>query len=474
MAGPGKTDSAAPEQPAAPAVSPAPEAPNIAAIEAAAEARALARIQARNEEFDRQLGPIAKKMPHMAELVAKLRGDVSVTVEAAGQQILAKMSEGCEPLMAQRIEIGQTSEQKFALAATSAIRARAGLEDRDPQNEWTGRKLIEMARASLELQGVNCRGRLPLEIAAMALTRKPMAAQTTSDFDIVLENTMHKELLQAWRTAPDTWSRICKVGSVGDLRAWNRLNPGTIGDIDAVNEAGEYVFKNIPDAIKEQISAKRRGNRIAITPEVLINDDLSYFSDVPAMFGRAARRTIETTFYTLLVSNSKAGPTMLEDSKALFHADHGNLLTTGGTAPSVTSIDAARQSLASQKDPSGNEYLDITPAIWLGPMSLGSTARVVNNSVYDPDTANKLQRANPVGGLFRDIIDTPRLSGTDWYVFADPAVMPVFEVVFLDGQREPMLSQEADFATSGLTWKVELPFGVGAIGWRGAYRNDGA
>ena len=31
---------------------------------------------------------------------------------------------------------------------------------------------------------------------------------------------------------------------------------------------------------------------------------------------------------------------------------------------------------------------------------------------YDPDTANKLQKPNVVNGLFRDIVDSPRLSGT--------------------------------------------------------------
>jgi hypothetical protein len=99
---------------------------------------------------------------------------------------------------------------------------------------------------------------------------------------------------------------------------------------------------------------------------------------------------------------------------------------------------------------------------------------VVNNSTYDPDTANKLQRVNPVAGLISTIVDTGQLSGTGWYLFADPNVMPTFEVVFLNGQSQPQMAQEESFDTAGLRWRVELPFGIGCIGWRGAYFNDGA
>lgn len=466
-----KTTAAAPES-AAPKTPP----PDVASIEAAAADRERTRIQARAGEI-RQMFKAFAQRPGIADLMAEMLDDVSVPIDQVSSRLLTKLGEGAEPLaQTPRIEMGQTADEKFHVAAVAAIRARSGQERHDPQNEWTGRKLSEMARAALELRGVNCRGKLPIEIASMALTRQPRAyGQTTSDFDAILENTLHKTLLDAWMATPDTWSKICKTGSVGDLRAWNRINPGTIGDIDTVNESGEYKFKTIPDGAKESITAVRRGNRIAVTPEVIINDDLSYFSDVPTMFGRAARRSIESAFYALLTSNSGAGPVMNEDGLYLFHATHNNYITTTGAgSPSIATVDAGRIAMAAQTDISGNEILDIKPAIFLGPLSHGSAARTLNNSQYDPDTTGKgNQRWNPAQGLFAQVIDTGRLTGTPWYMFADPAVMPTFEVVFLDGQNEPGLTQQEDFATAGLVWRVELPFGVGAIGWRGAYQNDG-
>jgi len=120
-----------------------------------------------------------------------------------------------------------------------------------------------------------------------------------------------------------------------------------------------------------------------------------------------------------------------------------------------------------------NDYLDLRPALWLGGMSQGGAARVTNEAQYDPDTANKLQMPNRVRGLFRDVIDSPRISGTEWYVFADPGEAPIIEVAFLNGEQMPFLDNELGFNVDGLQWKVRLDYGVAAIDYRGAVKNAG-
>jgi hypothetical protein len=129
--------------------------------------------------------------------------------------------------------------------------------------------------------------------------------------------------------------------------------------------------------------------------------------------------------------------------------------------------------MASQMDISGNDYLNIRPAVLLTSIAEGGSARVVVNAVYDPDTASKLQRPNMVNGVVGAVVDTPRIP-VGWYLFANPADAPVIEVVFLDGNQTPRIAQEENFRTKGLSWSVELPFGVGVIDYRGAFFNDGA
>lgn len=325
-------------------------------------------------------------------------------------------------------------------------------------NPMRGLTLMDVARNCLERIGVRTLGMDKRELVGRAFT------QSGSDFPILLENAMHKALQAAYAVAPDTWSRWCKKGTVSDFRAHNRYRVGSLGNLDSLTELGEFRNKTIPDGEKASITAATKGNIINISRQAIINDDLDSFIGLAVMLGRAAKRTVEADAYAYLASN----PTMA-DGFALFSTEHAN--TEAAAAPSVTTIDAGRQKMAKQKDVSGNDYLDLRPAVWLGPLSYGGAARVANNDQYDPDASNKLQRSNIVKGLFRDVVDTPRIADSKWYMFADPDEAPVIEVAFLDGIEEPFLDQEEGFTVDGARYKARLDFGIAAIDYRGALRN---
>jgi len=133
-----------------------------------------------------------------------------------------------------------------------------------------------------------------------------------------------------------------------------------------------------------------------------------------------------------------------------------------------------RVAMGSQRDVSGNDFLDLSPSIWLGPLGLRGDADVINGSQYDPDAANKLQRTNKSFGMFSQLVGSPRLSGNAWYAFADPMVAPAMEVAFLDGVQEPFLENELGFTVDGTRWKVRLDYGVAWVEYKSAYRNPGA
>ena len=187
------------------------------------------------------------------------------------------------------------------------------------------------------------------------------------------------------------------------------------------------------------------------------------------MLGRAGALTIESGAYATLLANSA----MNEDGKALFHSGHNNLSATG-SAITVNSLDAARVAMATQKDPSGHEFLDIRPSILLCPTAMGGDSRVVIGAEYDPDTSGKLQKPNKVRGLVADIIDSPRLEGDAWYLLASATDNPTVEVAFLKGQQEPYLEQHEGFTQDGFRMKARLDMGFAVVGWRGAYKNTGA
>lgn len=425
----------------------------------------LAAESARRSAIRAAFEPHASK-PGVSDLQRTCEDNTATTVEAAGLQLLAHLGKTMTSATGgQMIATVEDEADKFRSAAQQAILARAGAagEKIDHANPLRGATLLDIAKASLRRAGKADDG-LPMGVVASAFT------QSGSDFPILLENAMHKTLQATYAAAALTWNRFCATGSVSDFRDHKRYRVGSLGNLDEKNELGEFKNKAIPDGERATIAAKTVGNIINLSREAIINDDLGAFMGLAAMQGRAAARTVEAYVYALLAQNGGLGPVMA-DGKTLFHADHGNVTTAA--ALSMAALDADRVAMASQRDVSGADYLDLRPAVLLVPIGLGGTARSINDAQYDPDTANKLQKPNIVNGLLRDIVDTPRLTGTRRYLFADAAEAPVLEVAFMNGMQTPVLENETGFTVDGSRFKVRLDFGVAAIDYRGAVTNAG-
>lgn len=459
--------------PAAAGAQPLPD--NVVQIQDAARREALAADQARRQAIKALLHGSLARRPELVEVLSACMDDINCSVDMASQRLLKKMGEGAESIGgAGAVALGADARDKFIQAGQNAILGRCGVEKPDGANPFRGFRLHELARACLQAVGGNVGGLLPEEFVPVALgkTRRAYASlsvgQTASDFPLLLEGAIHRIVLNGFKLQPTTWEKFCKVGDVTDFRAWKRLVPGSIGVLDPVNEHGEYLNKSLPDAEANSISVKRHGNIVTVTPEVIVNDDLGLIRDAADNYGRSGARTIERYVYLLLASNP-----VLSDGIPLFHGSHGNL-AAAGVAPSMAAIDAARIAMSMHILPGGeaDDYLDIMPTIALvGSGALGTFTQILN-AEFDP-TQPGAQLPNIVRNLISTIVSTPRI-GSAWYLFADPNVSPVIEVAFLNGQREPRVVEAEDFRTEGISWRITLPFGVGAIDYRGVYKNPGA
>ncbi len=446
------------------AAAPTTAAPVTAAV-APDEQTILAAESARRSAIRAAFEPHASK-PGVTDLQRSCEDNTGTTVAAAGLQLLAHLGKTMTSATGgQMIATVEDEADKFRAAAVQSILARAGAagEKIDNANPLRGASMVDIAKASLRRAGQSDEG-MAMSVVASAFT------QSGSDFPVLLESAMHKTLQAAYATAALTWSRFCATGSVSDFRAHKRYRLGSLGNLDALSELGEFKSKAIPDGERSTIAAKTVGNIINLSREAIINDDLGAFVGLASMQGRAAARTVEAYVYALLAQNSGLGPTM-DDGKPLFDQAHGNITTAA--ALTMAALDADRVAMASQMDVSGHDYLDLRPAVLLVPIGLGGTARSINEAQYDPDTANKLQKPNIVNGLFRDIVDTPRLSGARRYLFADASEAPVLEVAFLQGNQTPYLESDTGFTVDGSRFKVRLDFGVAAIDYRGAVTNAG-
>lgn len=450
----------------------APAAPVAAAVAVPDAAAILAADKARREGIRAAFGPHLH-VEGVQAILQQCEDDHATTPEAAGLRLLAHVGKTMQPAAGADVRTIEDERDKFVAAGVQAVLARgniavdkSGPVRAEGSNPLRGRKLLALAEACLIRAGVRTDGMDQRAMVAAAFTT------SRSDFPILLENVLHKTLLGAYALQADTWTRFCARGSVSDFRAHNRYRVGSLSNLESKTELGEYRNKTIPDGEKATIQAGTKGNIINISREMIIDDDMGAFTGLAASLGRAAKRTIEADVYAALLSNSGLGP-VLNDGKTLFHADHGNIAGTAA-APTVTSFEAARVLMRAQKDVGGNDFLEISPDVWLGPDGIVGQAKVVNNSTFDPDAANKLQRANIAAAMVRDIVGSPRLSGTRWYFFADPVQAPVMEVAFLDGVDAPFIEMEEAFTTDGARWKARLDYGVAGTDYRGAVTNAGA
>lgn len=395
------------------------------------------------------------------------------------------------------IKAGESAREKFFRGAQAWLFVRSATAEimknakaKEPERfgkvsldpgEFRGMTLLELARQALERNGMKTRGMSKMELAGAALgmpafMHRAGGYQTTSDFPVLLEGTVTNVLLAQYAIVPDTWREFCAIGSVSDFRASSRLRRGTIGRLDKVLEHGEFTNKAVPDGAAEEISADTFGNIVALTRQVIVNDDLGALTSIATDLGRAAKLSIEAGVYDLLALNSGLGPTMA-DGNPLFDVDHDNIGTASTLA--VAAIDADAQIMAAQMDQSGNEILDLKPSILLVPRGLGGLANQINQSQYDIDAVgagltNKFMAPNISAGLFSKIVATGRLTGTRRYLFADPTMVPTIEVVFLDGQQTPFLETREGWRIDGIEWKIRLDFGIGGVDFRGAVTNAGA
>lgn len=435
-------------------------------------------------------------------LSKRLLDDEKVDLAHARDEIFAELSKR-QTDISPHVSIGETDREKFVRGATAGMLTRAGgmpivmaamaaikggkvvapgvrkaLKDFDPDEdggEFRGYTLKDLGCEVLERAGVRTRG-WSAERVFTELQTRAVGSNTISDFAVALENVMYKTLLGQYAITDDTWRRFCGTDTVQDFRASNRYRLGSFGTLDTPAEGAELKNVSIPDAVKFSITTETRGNMIAISRQALINDDMGAIAAQAGTFGRMAALSIEKAVYALLAQNSGLGPSVTVNGNTadFFDASFGNV--GAGAALSVTALEANRVLMAQQQDPSSNEYLDVKPSILLVPVGLGGEAKLINRATNDPTvtTGNPTNRPNIVAGLFRDIIDTPRLSGTRRYLFAEPGVIPAIIVAFLNGEQSPYMEQKLGWRVDGLEWKLRHDFKAQMFDPKGALTDAGA
>ena len=399
----------------------------------------------------------------VAEILNTCLLDSDITLEQAQAKLLAKLGEGAGPIASDvRIDSGETAGQKFAKGAEASLLVRANLGAKDDtQNEFRGYSLMEMARHSLAINGVNTNRMDKMSLVAAAFTH------TSSDFTNLLANIANKAMLKGYDEAEETFQLWTNTGELPDFKQAKRVDLNAFPALTEVRDGGEYKTVTVGDR-GETIQLATYGKLFSMTRQTIINDDLGAFTRIPMKMGRAAIRTVGDLVYAILTGNPN-----MSDGTALFHADHSNLLT--GAVISTASVDAMRVAMAKQKDGGSNATaLNIRLAKLLVPVAKEGIAKVVREAENEVDASNKNSRQpNSVRGTF-DVISDARLdsaSASNWYGAANPAIHDTVEVAYLDGNDRPVLEQQQGWSVDGTEFKVRIDAGVSPTDFRTLAKN---
>lgn len=363
-----------------------------------------------------------------------------------------------------------TDHNTVRSAMIEGLALRSGATVKEPSRDarqFAGLSLVDLATQCLGNRGTSVQTRNPSEILSRALT--------SSDFPLLLSGLANKVLANMREMDPATHQAWVKFTTTPDFKANSRPALSSAPSLALKIEGAEITYGALAER-GESFAAKRYARALKITREAMVNDDLRGFEVASRGFAQAALRLEADLAYAQLTSN----PTMA-DSVALFHANHGNLLTGATTAFDATNallaLAAARAAMRKQKDPANNGYLDVRPAFLLLPVGKETLAESIITSLSRIDGSNATVN-NP--GWIRNlvIVCDPRLDASStayWYLAANHQQVDTVEIAHLEGTSQGFTTvEEVNFDTDDLSVKATWEGGCAVIDWAGLLRSNGA
>ncbi|WP_394228083.1 prohead protease/major capsid protein fusion protein [Paracoccus marcusii] len=385
------------------------------------------------------------------------------TARRAAFEALAKRSAPAIRTEQVRVEMGESYDDPALRARQMGEALYARINPRhelsEPARRYAYSTPVDMAKELLTLRGESTMALSPASLVTRAL-------HTTSDFPIILGDTVGRVLRDAYQAAPSGIRRLGRQTTARDFRAVNKIMLGEAPLLEKLNEHGEIKAGTMAEA-REAYKVETWARKIGVTRPVLVNDDLGAFSDLARRMGQAAAETEARILVTLLEAGSGNGPTM-SDGKTLFHADHGNKAGTGAVISDST-LSAARLALRTQKGIE-DRTIRVTPRNLLVPPALETTAEKWLASIAPATAAD----VNPFSGSLSLVVEPRLSSATRWYVTADPGEIDGLEFAYLSGAEGPQVESRSGWDVDGVEIRVILDFGAGFIDHRGWFMNAGA
>lgn len=395
--------------------------------------------------------------------------DEGTTIDQVRAALIAEFKKR-DPLKDQKpggdIRVIADETDKFRSAMVDGLIGRSGGKMADPKNPYSGMSLLRMAQECVERAGGKTQQMTDTEIAHAALNLRSVGMHSTSDFPIILGETMDRTLRAEYEYETPTYQPFVTSRTARDFRMITSAQFFGGNEIDLVAEGGQYQYATFGES-KEFYRLFKYGKMVAVTWESIINDDLGAFSRVSQSIALEIREKQADLVYAILLNPY----VMKTDNQQLFHSTHGNL-AAAGTALDEAALSAMRLAMRTQKGPSvkpgqGKVISGNRPRYLLVGPELETQAQKILTAI----TANTTGDVNVFAGSMQLIVEH-RLTDKRFYGLGDPRRIPFIETATIAGE-ELAVSQRVGFDVDGIEFKFRSVFGCAALDWRGVYKNPG-
>jgi hypothetical protein len=298
------------------------------------------------------------------------------------------------------------------------------------------------------------------------------AGFTTISLSGILSNVANKTMLAAYTAVESVVGHFCAESDVNDFKEVTRYRLTGNGVFEKVGPDGELKHAGLSEQAYTN-KVETYGRMIVLNRQMMINDDLGAFLQIPRIIGRMSALKREEAVFELLLANLAN----------FFSAGNKNFFSGADTALSIDALTKGEQMFLDQTDTDGKPIL-LTPSVLLVPSSLKVAAQVLmtETRINETTTTDKGKPSvNPHAGKWKPVaspyLNAQGLSGGSakaWYLFANPADVAAIEIAYLRGKRTPTIeSGETDFNTLGMQWRGYFDFGVAMQDFRAAVKSKG-
>lgn len=408
--------------------------------------------------------------------------EAGTTVEAAVMEWTKKLAAAETPL---QISGGDSQLDKVILGASDVLMERmhhviGSPDDTFPNAQQYGgslrqRRLVDIARVVMQSSGMRVSYDDKID-AADFLQHFPMAATSVNrsgDHPDLLSNLANKALTKGAVLAQVTYPMWCeRIEDLPDFKPQSFIDAGVFQELDGIQEDEDPKQLKFQSTLRNYIQADRYANKVGLTVEMVVNDDLGGFARQLRSLATAARMTLQGRILDLLNAN----PTMI-DGNAFFSSTHANVVSSGGGTPTSTQLQKHRLLHRTNSSYGTTLPMGLVMDRILVPAALEEIALQATGVGYEVKVAATDATINTFRNTTMPIVDAnlDGYSAAMWYSFVDPMMASAIVYAFRRGYGENGLQRDwYDEARQTRYYAVEIDFGVALNNWRAVVRNVGS